>query len=266
MAETLTFALVPSPGKRVRFDALEAAIHEMRGLLRDVDRSVFRSEGVVRQRQWYVRRLSSSNPTVVLEADEETAPLEHRTNQTVFDGIQGIVQGDSTAPPPFFSDQELQGLLDIRRRVLAKGLDRIDVGTDDRADTVPIAPSIEERVNRILRGTVVALGSLDGELDAINTRKQPYFTMWETMSSQAVRVSFGSDKIDEVKGLLHRSVRVSGLVSYFSNGRPRSISRMEMIKPLATSSGTDRDYWGSVPRLRTLEDTAELLRRGFGDR
>lgn len=264
VAETLSFSLVPDFGKRVRFDALEAAIQEIRSLLRDVDRSIFRAEGVSRRRHWYVRRLTSSNPTIVLEADEMSSPLDHKTDEAVFDGLRGIVEGDSDAPPPFFSEQELRGLIAIRRRVLAKDLQRIDVGRENRPATVQIQDSIEDQVNRILRGTVEALGSLDGELDAINTRRQPYFTMWELMSAQAVRVSFEPERIDEVKSLLHRTVRVSGLVSYFSNGRPRSVARMERIKDLSGPPRPDRDYWGSIPKLAQGQNTIEALHRGFG--
>lgn len=264
MVETLSFSLVPDYGKRVRFDALEAAIQEIRGLLRTVDRSVFRAEGVSRRRLWYVRRLSSSNPTVVLEADEISSPLERKTDTTIFDGLRGIVDGESDSPPPFFSEQELQGLIKIRRRVLSKGLQRIEVGQEDRSSTVPIQASIEEHVQRILRGTVEALGTLDGELDAINTRRQPYFTMWELMSGQAVRVNFTTEQIEEVKSLLHQTVRVSGLVNYFSNGRPRSITRIERIKELSSAPRPDRDYWGSIPNLAQGQDTIEAIRHGFG--
>jgi hypothetical protein len=264
MAETLTFALVPDLGKRVRFDALEAAIEELRRLIRDVDMAVFRSEGVARRRQWFVHRLSSSNPTITLEADQGTSPLERRTDETLFDGVRGIVEGETDAPPPFFSEQELQGLISIRRRVLTKGLQRIDLGTGTRTGTIAIASTIEERVNRILRGTIEVLGSLDGELDAINTRTNPYFTMWELMSSQPIRCNFAADRIEEVKAVLHRRVRVSGLVRYFSDGRPRAISHVEMIKDLTSPKTLGKDYWGCLPNLASSGDTVELLHRGFG--
>jgi len=183
----------------------------------------------------------------------------------VFDGVQGIVEGATNAPPPFFSEQELQGLIAIRRRVLTKGLQRIELGAADREGTVAITPGIEERVNRILRGTIEALGSLDGDLDAINTRKSPYFTMWERMSGQAVRCGFPPDRIEEVKSYLHRPVRVSGLVSYFSNGRPRAISHVEMLRDLTRHRlVSDRDYWGALPDLAKSGDTVDLLTRGFG--
>lgn len=267
MAETLSFSLVPDPGKRVRFDALEAAIQEVRGLLRDVDRSIFRAEGVTRQRPWYVRRLASNNSTsstVVLEADDVSSALDRKTGETLLAGLAEVVEGSSDAPPPFFSDAELQGLIAIRRRVLAKDLQRIEVGQESQPAKVQIRPSIEDQVNRILRGSVEALGSLDGELDAINTRRQPYFTMWEVMSGQPVRVTFDADQLDEVKRLLHLPVRVSGLVSYFANGRPRAILRMERIKGLSGPLEPGRQYWGSLPNLSRGEDTSAALRRGFG--
>ena len=69
---------------------------------------------------------------------------------------------------------------------------------------------------------------------------------------------------DEVKRLLHLPVRVSGLVSYFANGRPRAILRMERIKGLSGPLEPGRQYWGSLPNLSRGEDTSAALRRGFG--
>lgn len=265
MAETLTFALIPDAGTRVRFDALEVAVVEMRGLIQHVDRLVFRSEGIAGSRPWYVSRLASSNPTIALEAGACDSLRSHRTDQAIYDGIRGIVETDADAPPPFFSEPELERLVTIRRRVLAKGIQQIDIATESREGPVPIAPVIEERVNRILRRSIEALGSLDGELDAVNTRKRPFFTMWEVMSAQAVRVEFDPERLDEIKALLHKRVRVSGLIRYFSDGRPRSVSRLERIKDISRLPGhSDRDYWRSVPELAARHDTVQQLHEGFG--
>lgn len=267
MAETLVFSLVPEAGKRVRFDALEAAIVQMRRMIRDLDVAVFRAEGVKRRRPWYVERLSSSNPTVALVTEEGSSPLGRRTDLTLLEGIREVAKGESDSPPAFFSEQELESLVALRRRVLTKDLHHIEIGGGANSDKVDVFPSIEDHVNRILRGSVEALGSLDGEMDAINVRYQPHFTIWESMTRLPVRCSFEMERIEEVKALLHKRVRVSGLVRYFPNGRPRSISRVELIKHLGPSprpAGCP-DYWASVPALAHAVDSVEYLAKRFGD-
>jgi hypothetical protein len=264
MTETLVFSLVPEVGQRVRLDALESAIVEMRRLIRDIDTAVFRAEGVKRARRWYIERLSSSNPTIVLTPDGSTSPLQARTDEALFNGVQEIVSGESTSPPQFFSERELENLVDLRRKVLAKGLTRLELGTAE-GNRIDIYPSIEDQVNRILRRTVEALGSLDGELDAVNTRKRPYFTIWEHITGHAVRCHFELDRLDEVKPLLRHRVRVSGIVRYFANGRPASIPRVEKLRDLGPGDlQGHRDFWASVPGLAKIPDTAAKLRDAYG--
>ena len=272
MAESLVFALVPDIGKLVRFDALEAGVTEMRKLVRDVDIAVFRAEGIKRtRRQWLVRRIDTAEQTaaqrIALVTADGTSALDRRTDEILVEGVREIASGDVDAPPAFFSEAELESLIALRRRVLNKGLSRIELGTTPNPASVQIVPSIEDRVNRILRGTVDALGSLDGELDALNLRHQPYFTIWEAMTGQAVRCSFELDRLYEVRELLHKRVRVSGLVRYFANGRPRSISRVERIKGMepVAPAGERIDYWGSVPELAKGVDTVAYLKERFGD-
>jgi hypothetical protein len=267
LVESLVFSLVPEEGKRVRLDTLEAAIVEMRRLVTSVDRAVFRAEGVRRSRRWYVERLSSSSPTIAIAADESTSPLERKTDAVFVDGLRELASGSLDSPPPFFSESELNDLVDLKHRVIDKGLRYVSVSTDTSQDStrqtpVHISSNIEPNVERILRKSIEALGALDGELDAINTRAMPYFTLWEHLSGQPVLCTFDLEQLVEVKALLHRAARVSGVVRYFANGRPRSIARVEMLRAIESNGPRSRkDFWATIPSLAHGADSIELPRR-----
>ena len=96
-------------------------------------------------------------------------------------GIQRITESELTAPPPFFSMRELEDLQNMRRLFGDHGLARLEIGSGNGLST-KITSQIDEQVKRITTGGYAALGSLEGQLEAINVRRTPQITIWESIS------------------------------------------------------------------------------------
>ncbi len=253
MRDLLTVAIVPQ-GERVSLAAFERAVHDIRRLVQHVDRAVTRRISR-RPRAWYVERISSSNPTLVLEPealDVEIMPTSH----AIVDGVWSIAQAGSAGPPDYFSEQELEDLLRIHE-AFRRGISALDLKSEGWGES-SITPATAERVRSILGQEITSLGSLEGTMEAIDVHRRPRFTIWERLSGHAVRCYFDAAQTEHVKALLRERVRVSGLVSYFPDGRPRSITHVENLEAVRPQPG--RSYWATVSSLTGETDSVDYLR------
>jgi hypothetical protein len=258
----LSISLVSDEGG-ITFAALEQAVADLRRLVRNVDRAVLHQYTTVRTRKWYVERLHSNAPTIVLRAEAlPTTPTRdfRDTPAVLVAGLQRLEGESQQGPPELFSERELENLLRFRS-LFRKGVDRVEVSAGAIATTGIISRHTEAAVERILLGASEAWGSLEGELEAIDVHRAPRFTMWERLSGQAVRCYFGSEQVDVVKDLLGRRVRVSGLISYFSNGTPRAMRQLAHIEGVSPTQPLE--LWGSVSDLTNGMDSVDYLRAAW---
>lgn len=253
MPDPLKFSLVPLDD-RVTFDSLRCTIDSVRKLIFDVDSVVMRRSPRARARRWYIAGFHSSNPTIELEPAEDGMA----TVDAVVRGIQRITESELTAPPPFFSMRELEDLQDMRRLFRDHGLARLEIGSGNGLST-KITSQIDEQVERIMTGGYAALGSLEGQLEAINVRHTPQITIWESISGSPIRCSFSREQLDQVKNLLTHRVHVSGMIQYFTDGRPKSITRTPTIVAATPDEDLPKAGYGSVPELTDGRDSTELL-------
>lgn len=115
-----------------------------------------------------------------------------------------------------------------------------------------VGSAIDKQVERALRPAVSAFGSVQGILGSVKAYGQHYFSVWDDFSGYAIRCYFEPDRLDEVKSNLTKHVSIGGWVSYFADGRPKSVSRINQIselRPLGWKSG--KDYWGAMRDLST---------------
>lgn len=178
------------------------------------------------------------------------------TADAVVDGIRFITEADREGPPEYFSEQELEDLLRIQK-TFRRGVNRLDLSSEKRPKA-SITPETTEKVKQILGRQVKSLGSLEGVMEAIDVHLQPRFTIWERLSGQAVRCYFDPAETERVKGLLRERVRVTGLISYFPDGRPRSVSQLETVEAIRPAVG--RSYWATVRGFTGPVNSVEYLR------
>lgn len=245
MLDPLTFAIVADDGE-VSLDALYRSVEDVRRLIHHVDGSVAQ-RGPRKQRRWYITGFHSSNPTIAVTPTSDGTDSGERAVRAVVNGIRWINEPAQVSPPRYFSERELEDLRRLRR-LRSTGVTRIDFSYNGTAAAV-ITSKVEEQIDRILGAGDEELGSLEGVLDAINLHRTPTLTIWESITGLAVRCLFPGRFEQTVRDLLRRRVRVSGLVKYFADGRPRSISQVSDIEDLTPISTINRAAFGSIPDL-----------------
>lgn len=230
-------------------------IEDITRLVRDVDYAVTRER---KGRPWVVSDLHSSIPTVTVR------PIIDGTDtvNAIAMGLRSIIAGEGSDPPAHFSADALDHLKRMRRLFRGKERALRLVVTSQSEPVATITEEINAKVDRILRGTYSVLGSLEGMLDAINLHGAPTFTIWERLSGNPVRCTFPKDPewVSRVKDLLQTRALVIGQVNYFSNGVPRSITRIRELRDLTPDPSLPRAGFGAIPDLTGGEEPADYIR------
>jgi hypothetical protein len=259
MATALTFR-IHADSDWVSISLLEKTLSDVRRLLRDVDYSIEGHRSLLKEKDWIVTQLHSSVPTITMEprgfGDEATAEI-------LVEGLHSLTEPTTTEfglaePPDHFNDFVLEDLKRMRRLFIgqwAKRAKTIEFSTN--GSTAFVNREIDEQVARILRGGYWNLGSIEGNLDAINLHGNPTLTIWDRVSRMPVRCSFSKQEKEQVKNLLEKRVLVIGEIHYFRNGIPRAITKVTEIRDMTRDNSLPKARFGS---LESSEDSVEFIR------
>lgn len=252
MADSLTFTIHPD-AESLSLGLFLKTIEDIRRLVRDVDYAVSRER---KGRLWIVSELRSSAPTITIR------PIVDGT-ETVEAMVAGLpmVVGETREPPPHFSADVLDDLKRMRRLFAGRERARRLVLSSEAGEVATIDEHISAKVDRILRATYSLLGSLEGMLDAINLHGRPSFTIWDRVSGSPVRCAFPKETawVESVKELLQHRVLVAGQVNYFSNGVPRSVTRLRELRDMTPDLSLPQARFGSIPDLTGGKEPADYL-------
>ena len=231
---------------------------DIRRLLHDVDNAVY---GPGQRREWRLVSLHSSAPTITV------APIREDTEAVgvIALGLRLVTEG-TDQPPHRFTEPVLEDLK--RMKGLYRGKDRAESITVlmDGQEMADIRSNIDAKVNRVLSNGYHNLGSVQGELEAINVHVSLTATIWDRVSGAPVRWVFPKESLDRIKEMLGRPVLVSGDVRYFANGVPRSISDVVAIEDATPRQHGVKAEFGSIPDRRVQEVGAvEWLKQVRGE-
>ena len=263
MARNIKFVL-QSEANFASLGALAKSIQDIRKLIQYVDFSATRRKG---GRLWQVQKIESTAPTITLIPP----PGEMDAVDIIADGLHAVTETDTLSPPEYFSEDALKHLSQMRRLFHGKErLSRVPIYVDDDASlstlVATIRSDIPEKVNPILRGGYTEPGTLEGNLEVINLHRIPTFTIWEQISGVPVRCTFPNDWNwkQRIRDLLEKPVQVEGQVQYFSNGLPRSITRIEKVVDVTPDPSLPQATYGAIPDITGDLDTMEYLRKMRG--
>lgn len=251
MENRLTFTIYPDT-ESVSVRLFLKTIEDIDRLIRDVDYVITREKG---RRRWIISEMHSSNLTITISPVLD----EPATIDAIMNGVKRITAG-TVEPPTHFTEQVLDDLKRMRR--LFKGRDRAKrlVLSSNGKESV-VDRDIEEKTDRILKEGFWNLGSLEGNLEALNLHGQPTFTIWERVSGAPVRCSFPKESAwtERIKDHLEKPVLVIGRVNYFRNGIPRSVTSIEKIEDMTPSGDLPKATFGSIPDAEVAKDPVTFL-------
>lgn len=252
MADFLVFSLEPR-GSSLTLRALLESVESINKILRDVEYGL---TGDKKPRQWLITKISNPIPTMRLEPMIDEVGLV----DAMAYGIRTITSEEAPhAPPNGWGELALDDLRGMKRLFgRTYQMRQVTVKKNDEP-VARIADQIERQVDRVYRGGYHLLGSLEGNLEAVNLHGRAHTTLWERVSGKPVRVYLPQDLKSRAKEMLEHKVLAIGRINYFADGTPRSIVELTEIRDLVTDHRLIATY-GSIPDLTGDTDTAEFLR------
>jgi len=259
--ESLTFVL-HGENDIVPVDALVDAVKRIAKLVYDVQYVAGRG---LKPRPWVIVRLSSSSPSITIRPAVKSTVA---TVPIVLEGLRAVAsEGEMPAELPAMFGED--ALVDLRR--IGQGLSKrgglTDITFSANGDSTPtevtrIDQRIRERVDSVLRSGYTEHGSIEGRVDAIQTHRGRWFTVWDDVTGAPVRcpIPEGRFWLERAKAALTTRQVVSGQIRYFGNGLPRSIT-VEEMKPLAQDAQGPKATFGGIPDIIGDEDSVEYIRR-----
>ncbi|GEM_PF-2283000 len=253
MAEGLTFTIQPD-AESASLSLFRKSIEDIERLIRDVDYVITRDKS---PRRWIISGLHASAPTVNIRpilGDTESVDAIAR-------GI-AIVTAGAIEPPRYFTEAALDDLRRMNRLFSGRDRARAIIVSLNATETATIREDIREKADKILAETYQNLGSIEGDLEAINLHGASTFTVWDRVSLAPVRCYFPKDHkwINRVKELLEKRVLVQGTIHYFRNGVPRAITKIEAIHDYTPDVSLPKAEFGSIPDRDAAHDPVAFLR------
>ena len=128
-----------------------------------------------------------------------------------------------------------------------------------RIEAQPEAPYPLARKRR--QEILTAWGSIDGELDVISVRRQPYFVIYEHASTNQVRCHFPDEWMPIIKEFLGKRVVAEGLIRYRSDGSISSLSESTSINAVPEPARSLSELRGSIPGISGNLSSADYIRQ-----
>ena len=111
------------------------------------------------------------------------------------------------------------------------------------------------------RETLIAWGSVDGELDVISVRARAHFVIYEHASNNQIRCTFPNEWMGTVKDLLGRRVVVEGNLRYRPDGSVSSLAEPTAINPVPDPQRSLAELRGSLPGISGELSSADYIRQ-----
>jgi hypothetical protein len=264
MAETLDLEIQGHPGD-IAAVVFERAVGNAVALLREFDSAISgRSRGML---HWYIANLHSNgsllvrfqprvNPNIKLR--QRISGLESRVTGSFITGFDDLENKCET--PPYLSEFGLQ-----RAESLASAIGRAGGPSAFRftssAMAVEVTSKTSENISKLLPIRRKAIGSVDGNLEAINIHKRPRFLVYHAITKKAVTCEFDEgEDMERVKEYLGRRVTVFGTLHKNVNGDTIRVAMDRIALSDDVKKAHTGTEWGAPEFANTLS-TAEYLRR-----
>ena len=171
---------------------------------------------------------------------------------------------DSGAIPPTVSDRGKRLTRSIVNRIKRTVPVTVDVPGQEpiHIEATPIeVPHVRVSRRRRRRELITAWGALDGVLDVISVRRQPYFVIYEHGTRNQVRCVFPDEWMRTVKDLLGRRVIVEGNLRYRPNGTASSLTEPTAVNPIPEPHRSLSEFRGMLPGISGALSSADYVRQ-----
>jgi hypothetical protein len=251
-------------------DAVARFVH----LLREVEDTV--ADG--REVRWTLADLRHGSPALLTWLGTPRQRKNRKKERSVRDlapavatallaGVEKLERGQGR--PEAFSDDALDAALQLARVKSRRGITGLAIiGENSDQTKGPRVLEVTERVvasiNEIVGPRYTAPGSVDGLLQAINSRGRLYFTIYDAVWAARARCDIPDRLKAEALEAFDQRVLVTGLVSRDAHGHPRHIKvetleRVDVGQLPHSIRGIDPDFTGGMESSEYLNEPGQAM-------
>lgn len=259
----------------ISIEAFRDALANFLHLLREVEQSIAGDRAV----RWTLDRLYHGSPAVMTWKGTPRPPKRKRGQaetpvqdfvpvvaKAILSGVSKLERGEGR--PEAFTDEALESTLNLARLKMRRGIHALALIGENGSTPQPEPPTVLEvtervaaSVNEIIAPRYTAPGAVEGRLQAISSRGQLHFVIYDSVFGVRVRCDIPDTLKPRALAAFDERVLVTGLVARDAEGHPRyiKVNDIESIKPQELPQSIrdlDPDFTGDL-------SDAEYLKRGW---
>ncbi len=245
----------------ITLDALITALRETQAILEELDTAISgEKKGSL---DWVVAGLREGSAELAISprtrlADRDCGPEVIATYVT---SVARLEQQAMT--PPYLRETGIRRCQRVLRLIGREGVTGIVLVNEDDTRELYLTAQATVHAAQLLQVRHIALGSIDGTLEAISVHQKPRFTIYHSWTHKAVTCDFSStDLLEQAKSALGGRVSVIGMVAINSEHEPVRV-KAERLTAFAADGDlpTTASLWGSDPDFTGGLESVEYIRR-----
>lgn len=204
-------------GRRITADRFRRAVDAFIDVISEVTLAVTGQKQAI---DWVVSVKSGSIDLAWAAEPKKTSTAATAVVHAIYTGFQELAQ-KSPQRPDHFNDYALERARELGRLQDGKAVSTVQVRRS--RSRVTVNDKVVRNIDRILGGSLVELGTIEGKLRMISDTGGLHVGVWDTLHERAVRCNIPPDLIDSVMSAFRKRVAVSGAIRYRATGEPVSI-------------------------------------------
>ncbi len=219
-------------------------------------------------RTWFVRSLHASAPTITLTANGARPESAPRTAAVLIDLVHTVAAPKPTIPP-YISDDAVATLQKLSLRLAKYEITELTLSTDiGVADgrMAAINHELGEKIRILRKSGHEEENFIEGVIETISVRGNWSFYIFDDVDNRSIRCIVNKDRalLDIAKQQLGAFVRVHGIVSYYPDGSPRIVLKVEQISVYDGAIQKGSTLFGVFKEFENITDPVAALARSRG--
>ena len=217
-------------GEAVAVKSFIAVATKLTDLLRELETSVTGREGL----EWHIVDLRMGSTNLAIAPVTQSPESADSASQIIDAAVNGIaIVENSPQRPPHFTDQALRHAKELTKA--ANGAtNRLSIfGGGAETRQVAVSKRLVAHVDELIGTKSVALGSLEGRLEALTVHDTIAFSIYDSITNRRISCGCSRETLNAAIKHFDKRVSVSGEIRFNARGEATSM-RVDEVCPLGT--------------------------------
>ena len=214
-------------GDAVAVKSFIAVATKLTDLLRELEISMTGREGL----EWHIADLRMGSANLAIAPVTQSPESADKSPQIIDATMKGLeIVENSPQRPHHFTDQALRHAKELTKA--ANGADRLSIFSGGaKPRRVSVSSRLVAHVDELIGTKSVALGSLEGRLEALTVHSSIAFSIYDSITNRRILCRCSRETLDAAIEHFDRRVSVSGEIQFNARGEATSME-VDEVHPL----------------------------------